>query len=458
MRQVAKIGVIGLHMFDCLLHSTLIFGWSSISVLLEKEGFYADKSDSLARILVISIGLYGIFLFLFGFIRDFVSYGFCRLLMYILLIVSYAMMLLAEPGKRDYLQYGWVLQFAAGIGIFLNGMQFFGLFPAYAGTLTGMSNSLLALCSLIPQLWLSAVVSWQVISYRGLILVWLIAAFVSLIMGMMFVPWHNMPQNIDSATPPETFWSLGQILLVRRNKSHLTRKSDVTFSEQIKSSLALLKSPIFIVHVIMFTSVNCTPTLSLNFVNRIMRDSVGEEQFPKLQSQFELVRAVGGFFICPTIGLLSDKSMGYWQRWFQHGTHFDVQKTLVPFGFILVSTIVFIVGLLMIDSIGVWLFLIGLTLCIGQIYMFETIGISVNFSVDSQGVIFALVEGLGALFAFIQMPIIAMVENTADHDEASRYMPFICFEFIMLALIILCLPILLMIGITVDLNKRFKLH
>ena len=150
--------------------------------------------------------------------------------------------------------------------------------------------------------------------------------------------------------------------------------------------------------------------------------------------------------MCPIIGLLSDWSMTFWQRRFQNGCAHDVQKTLVPFGFILVSTVLFIFGLLAFDAIGVWPFLIGLTLCIGQIYMFETIGISVNFSVDSQGVIFALVEGLGALFAFIQLPIIKMVEKNSDLQVDSKYMPFIYFEFVMLALIIICLPVLLMIG------------
>ena len=353
--------------------------------------------------------------------------------MYILLILSYTMMLMANPGVSDYLQYGWVLQFASGIGIFLNGMQFFGLFPAYAGTLTGTSNSLLALCSLIPQLWLKM----DNISYHLILIVWLVMAFMSLLLGLILVPWHNMPQNIDSAED-QTFWCFTQI---KKNNSKLTRKNDITFGEQLKSSLALLKSPMFIVHVIMFTSINCTPTLSLNFVNDIMRDTVGEERFPQLQSQFEVVRAIGGFVLCPMIGFISDKSVKFWMK-FKGAT--DVQKTLVPYAFILISTVLFLIGLLTLQTLGIWLFLIGLTLCIGQIYMLETIGISVNFSVDSQGIIFALVEGLGALFAFVQMPIIKMVES--DVDSTTRYQPFIYFEFIMLGLIVVCLPILLMIG------------
>ena len=93
MKTIRKVGVIGLLFFDCLIHSTLIFGWSSISVILKEEGFYAHdilnqtaqnftcsiestgESDPLSHILVISTGLLGVFLLCFGMIRDFVSYG-----------------------------------------------------------------------------------------------------------------------------------------------------------------------------------------------------------------------------------------------------------------------------------------------------------------------------------------------------------------------------------------------
>ena len=81
-----------------------------------------------------------------------------------------------------------------------------------------------------------------------------------------------------------------------------------------KQSAALLKSPIFIVHVVMFASGNCTTTLSLNFVNRIMCDTVGDSKFRSLQSQFEFIRASGDFILCPTIGFLADKSMIYWNK------------------------------------------------------------------------------------------------------------------------------------------------
>ena len=42
----------------------------------------------------------------------------------------------------------------------------------------------------------------------------------------------------------------------------------------------------------------------------------------------------------------------------------------------------------------------------GQVYMFETIGVAVNFPLAAQGIIFALVELVGALFNMLQIPIL----------------------------------------------------
>ena len=42
----------------------------------------------------------------------------------------------------------------------------------------------------------------------------------------------------------------------------------------------------------------------------------------------------------------------------------------------------------------------------GQVYMFETIGVAVNFPLAAQGIIFALIELAGALINLIQIPII----------------------------------------------------
>ena len=181
------------------------------------------EGDPLAQILVISTGLLGIFLLFLGFIRDFVAYGLCRLVCYTLLATSYFMMIIAKPGQSDYLLYvrdlthinikfkfstdyfphwnykigsvtAWVLHYAAGIGLLLNGLQFFGLYPKYAAFLTGICNSLLALCSLVPQLWLKLIIKWNLLSYHTVLIIWLTGALVSLVIGTLIMPWNNMPQ------------------------------------------------------------------------------------------------------------------------------------------------------------------------------------------------------------------------------------------------------------------------
>ena len=220
------------------------------------------------------------------------------------------MMLLAQPGQTDYLQYGWVFQYAAGIGFFLNSMQFFGLYPDYGGTLTGLCNSFLALCSLVPQLWLNLIIKWEVLSYSTILSIWLVAAVLSLVIGLIIVPWNNMPQNLDGAKDDD----FATFIQIKKAKKRIFTRNEETFFEQVKQSAALLKSPIFIVHVVMFASGNCTTTLSLNFVNRIMCDTVGDSKFRSLQSQFEFIRASGDFILCPTIGFLADKSMIYWNK------------------------------------------------------------------------------------------------------------------------------------------------
>ena len=43
--------------------------------------------------------------------------------------LSYLMIGLSVPGKSDGLQYFWILQFGSCTGVYLNGMQYFTLFP-----------------------------------------------------------------------------------------------------------------------------------------------------------------------------------------------------------------------------------------------------------------------------------------------------------------------------------------
>ena len=100
--------------------------FSSISLILKKEGSedglndiqtYNLTTDSVCStvqsssadheiglIMTLSMSLLGLLLLFQGFLRDYVSFGVCRLVTYIFLCLTYLLFAIAEPGKNDYLQ------------------------------------------------------------------------------------------------------------------------------------------------------------------------------------------------------------------------------------------------------------------------------------------------------------------------------------------------------------------
>ena len=95
------------------------------------------KSQEIALIFTLTTSLLGIFILIHGFIRDYVGYGVARLEIYFLLTLSYALLGISSPGSSDGLQYLWIIQFGCTIGAYLNGMQYFTLFPNQFGFLIG---------------------------------------------------------------------------------------------------------------------------------------------------------------------------------------------------------------------------------------------------------------------------------------------------------------------------------
>ena len=95
--------------------------------------------------------------------------------------------------------------------------------------------------------------------------------------------------------------------------------------------------------------------------------------------------------------------MRYWNRGKSNST--DVQKTFLPYVVVVASNFILLLSLV-IEETSIWFYLTGLTLCMGQVYMFETIGVAVNFPLAAQGIIFALIELAGALVSLIQIPIL----------------------------------------------------
>ena len=78
--------------------------------VLESDSCYIENSvnenqdGAISKILVLTTSLLGVFLLVFGLLRDIVNYGVCRTAVYSFLIISYALMAASQAGKSDVLQ------------------------------------------------------------------------------------------------------------------------------------------------------------------------------------------------------------------------------------------------------------------------------------------------------------------------------------------------------------------
>ena len=71
--------------------------------LFESEESGSQNQD-IGLILTITTSVLGVGLLFHGFVRDYISFGLCRLEMYIILSLSYLLMAISKPGESDYLQ------------------------------------------------------------------------------------------------------------------------------------------------------------------------------------------------------------------------------------------------------------------------------------------------------------------------------------------------------------------
>ena len=125
--------------------------------------------------MTLTTSLLGVFLLFYGFLRDYLSFGICRLVMYTMLCVTYLLLAISRPYESDNLQekfkaekaisfqiepnlsnsqkYLWIFQMGSGIGLFLNEIQFLNLFPTNVGFLIGACNALCNVGSFFPLAW-----------------------------------------------------------------------------------------------------------------------------------------------------------------------------------------------------------------------------------------------------------------------------------------------------------------
>ena len=67
-----------------------------------------------------------------------------------------------------------------------------------------------------------------------------------------------------------------------------------------------------------------------------------------------------------------------------------------------------------------WATLIFISFLSGLVYNFESVAISFNFPIKCHGCIFAVVELVTSLFAFVQIPIIEQVRDTNNFIQVSK--------------------------------------
>lgn len=89
----------------------------------------------------------------------------------------------------------WIFQAASGIGIHLNELQFLNLYPSKLGFLIGLGNGLSGMGSFYPLAW-NTLIEKEIISYSGIMWIWFSLSGISLVLGTLIYPWHNLPQDL----------------------------------------------------------------------------------------------------------------------------------------------------------------------------------------------------------------------------------------------------------------------
>ena len=74
-------------------------------------------------------------------------------------------------------------------------MQFLNLFPTKIGFLIGITNGLCGAGSFFPLAW-KALVDKKLISYSEIMWTWFGFSALSLVLGTLVYPWHNLPQDL----------------------------------------------------------------------------------------------------------------------------------------------------------------------------------------------------------------------------------------------------------------------
>ena len=198
-------------------------------------------------------------------------------------------------------------------------------------------------------------------------IIWTCLALSSLVLGLLFYPWHNLPDNREITS--EDLFALPMII---KKKLPLLKIGDEypTLPQMFRESASYLKSPMFYVHMFCFALGNCMITLTINIANDLMLNH-NEAELEDNQKTFEILRVVVNIVWGPLMGFITDlfgKCIKSEPR--------DAKVMLLPmFVNLILYTLVVIMLLLGANSAGtLWLLFVCLAIGMSNIYIFETLG------------------------------------------------------------------------------------
>ena len=371
-----------------------------------------SQNQQIGHVLVISTSLVGFVLFILGCIRD-SKPSQSRIIMSFLLIGSYLIMAFSEPGKTDYLQYCWLMQCSSALGLYQHHVQYCRLFPERVGMLVGVSAGLIALSTIVPQVWLYLILNYG-FSRRVIFLSWAGLSSITFVLGLAIYPADNLPQDIVNMTKDQTRTTISKLLA--SSTSNEATDGPGAF-RQILLNVKYLKSPIYFTQLLSFVFGNFTILVSINVCNDIVYEYVTnrsnsteseksvEEQYLALQSKFELVRGIIQVSSGPLIGLFTDFSLRLWTSY--KGPQ-DVQKTILIYG--LITSSMSLLGWSLFLTRTLWFYLTMVPLVSGFVFTYLSMGVALNFPVCCHGTLFGLMNVFGSLFNMLQGPIIRWVK------------------------------------------------
>ena len=83
-------------------NSTDSLEFSTVCSAQESSSNQIDQEIGL--VMTLTTSLLGVFLLFYGFLRDYLSFGICRLVMYTMLCVTYLLLAISRPYESDNLQ------------------------------------------------------------------------------------------------------------------------------------------------------------------------------------------------------------------------------------------------------------------------------------------------------------------------------------------------------------------